>query len=180
MVKHVSFDDYQKTQTNYKDANFLQSAEMAKLQLSRNHIGEVEALVFERDGLRIGQAIVVYRRSFRIFRKALLFHGPLLDYNSIADLTDLLEALILYLKKKNIASLSIHPYLTDLIRNEELEIIEEEKSDEVSKVFEKLGFEQYLDPEQALVVNQMFVKPIDTFTTSDEMLAAFSPSLKRD
>lgn len=49
MVKHVSFDDYQKTQTNYKDANFLQSAEMAKLQLSRNHIGEVEALVFERD-----------------------------------------------------------------------------------------------------------------------------------
>ena len=26
----------------------------------------------------------------------------------------------------------------------------------------------------------MFVKPIDTFTTSDEMLAAFSPSLKRD
>ena len=180
MVKHVSFDDYQKTQTNYKDANFLQSAEMAKLQLSRNHIGEVEALVFERDGLRIGQAIVVYRRSFRIFRKALLFHGPLLDYNSIADLTDLLEALILYLKKKNIASLSIHPYLTDLIRNEELEIIEEEKADEVSKVFEKLGFEQYLDPEQALVVNQMFVKPIDTFTTSDEMLAAFSPSLKRD
>ena len=100
MVKHVSFDDYQKTQTNYKDANFLQSAEMAKLQLSRNHIGEVEALVFERDGLRIGQAIVVYRRSFRIFRKALLFHGPLLDYNSIADLTDLLEALILYLKKE--------------------------------------------------------------------------------
>ena len=100
MVKHVSFDDYQKTQTNYKDANFLQSAEMAKLQLSRNHIGEVEALVFERDGLRIGQAIVVYRRSFRIFRKALLFHGPLLDYNSIADLTDLLEALILYLKRK--------------------------------------------------------------------------------
>ena len=180
MVKHVSFDDYQKTQTNYKDANFLQSAEMAKLQLSRNHIGEVEALVFERDGLRIGQAIVVYRRSFRIFRKALLFHGPLLDYNSIADLTDLLEALILYLKKKNIASLSIHPYLTDLIRNEELEIIEEEKADEVSKVFEKLGFEQYLDPEQALVVDQMFVKPIDTFTTSDEMLAAFSPSLKRD
>ncbi|MFQ7478676.1 MAG: peptidoglycan bridge formation glycyltransferase FemA/FemB family protein, partial [Streptococcus sp.] len=141
MVKYVSFDDYQKTQTNYKDANFLQSAEMAKLQLSRNHIGEVEALVFERDGLRIGQAIVVYRRSFRIFRKALLFHGPLLDYNSIADLTDLLEALILYLKKKNIASLSIHPYLTDLIRNEELEIIEEEKADEVSKVFEKLGFE---------------------------------------
>ena len=104
----------------------------------------------------------------------------MLDYNSIADLTDLLEALILYLKKKNIASLSIHPYLTDLIRNEELEIIEEEKADEVSKVFEKLGFEQYLDPEQALVVNQMFVKPIDTFTTSDEMLAAFSPSLKRD
>ncbi len=44
----------------------------------------------------------------------------------------------------------------------------------------KLGFEQYLDPEQALVVNQMFVKPIDTFNTSDEMLAAFSPSLKRD
>ena len=48
MVKHVSFDDYQKnTEQNYKDANFLQSAEMAKLQLSRNHIGEVEALVLK-------------------------------------------------------------------------------------------------------------------------------------
>lgn len=180
MVKSVNFDDYQKTQTSYKDTNFLQSAEMAKLQLSRNHIGEVEALVFERDGLIVGQTIIVYRRSFRIFRKALLLHGPLLDYNSITDLPDLLEALILYLKKKNIASLSIHPYLTNLIRNEELEILKEDKADEVSKVFEKLGFEQYLDPEQALVVNQMFVKPIDTFTTSDEMLAAFSPSLKRD
>ena len=180
MVKSVNFDDYQKTQTNYKDTNFLQSAEMAKLQLSRNHIGEVEALVFERDGLIVGQTIIVYRRSFRIFRKALLLHGPLLDYNSITDLPDLLEALILYLKKKNIASLSIHPYLTNLIRNEELEILEEGKADEVSKVFEKLGFEQYLDPEQALVVNQMFVKPIDTFTTSDEMLAAFLPSFFQD
>ena len=29
MVKSVNFDDYQKTQTNYKDTNFLQSAEMA-------------------------------------------------------------------------------------------------------------------------------------------------------
>ena len=115
MVKSVNFDDYQKTQTNYKDTNFLQSAEMAKLQLRRNHIGEVEALVFERDGLIVGQTIIVYRRSFRIFRKALLLHGPLLDYNSITDLPDLLEALILYLKKKNIASLSIIPILPILL-----------------------------------------------------------------
>lgn len=57
MVKSVNFDDYQKTQTNYKDTNFLQSAEMAKLQLSRNHIGEVEALVFERDGLIVGKPL---------------------------------------------------------------------------------------------------------------------------
>ncbi|WP_295492896.1 peptidoglycan bridge formation glycyltransferase FemA/FemB family protein [uncultured Streptococcus sp.] len=179
-VKCVSFEDYQNTQVTAKCANFLQSAEMAKLQESQDHIEKVEALVFERDGLRVGQAIVVYKKSFRIFKKALLLHGPLLDYHSLASLTELLEALILYLRKKNIASLSIHPYLTNLIRNEELEIIEEDKANEVSKVFEKLGFEQYLDPEQALVVNQMFVKPIDTFTTSDEILSAFSPSLKRD
>ena len=179
-VKSVSFEDYQNTQVTAKCANFLQSAEMAKLQESQDHIEKVEALVFERDGLRVGQAIVVYKKSFRIFKKALLLHGPLLDYHSLASLTELLEALILYLRKKNIASLSIHPYLTNLIRNEELEIIEEDKANEVSKVFEKLGFEQYLDPEQALVVNQMFVKPIDTFTTSDEILSAFSPSLKRD
>ncbi len=179
-VKCVSFEDYQNTQVTAKCANFLQSAEMAKLQESQDHIEKVEALVFERDGLRVGQAIVVYKESFRIFKKALLLHGPLLDYHSLASLTELLEALILYLRKKNIASLSIHPYLTNLIRNEELEIIEEDKANEVSKVFEKLGFEQYLDPEQALVVNQMFVKPIDTFTTSDEILSAFSPSLKRD
>ena len=45
MVKHVSFDDYQKTQTNYKDANFYSQLRWIS-QLSRNHIGEVEALVF--------------------------------------------------------------------------------------------------------------------------------------
>ena len=102
-VKSVSFEDYQNTQVTAKCANFLQSAEMAKLQESQDYIEKVEALVFERDGLRVGQAIVVYKKSFRIFKKALLLHGPLLDYHSLASLTELLEALILYLRKKNIA-----------------------------------------------------------------------------
>ena len=64
MVKSVNFDDYKKTQTNYKDTNFLQSAEMAKLQLNRNHIGGSRGSGFERDGLIVGQAIIVYRREF--------------------------------------------------------------------------------------------------------------------
>ena len=59
LVKSVSFDDYRNTQLNEKCANFLQSAEMAKLQESQDHIEKVEALVF-----------------------ALLLHGPLLDYHS--------------------------------------------------------------------------------------------------
>lgn len=118
-VKSVSFEDYQNTQVTAKCANFLQSAEMAKLQESQDYIEKVEALVFERDGLRVGQAIVVYKKSFRIFKKALLLHGPLLDYHS-------------------------------------------------------------LDSEQSLVVNQMFVKSIESFASSDEIHAAFSPSLKRD
>lgn len=179
-VKSVSFEDYQNTQVTAKCANFLQSAEMAKLQESQDHIEKVEALVFERDGLRVGQAIVVYNKSFRIFKKALLLHGPLLDYHSLTSLTELLEALILYLRKKNIATLSIHPYLTNLIRNEKLENIEVDKASDVLEVFETLGFEHSLDSEQSLVVNQMFVKPIENFANSDEILAAFSPSLKRD
>lgn len=100
LVRSVSFDDYRNTQLNEKCANFLQSAEMAKLQESQDHIEKVEALVFERDGLRVAQAIVVYKKSFRVFKKALLLHGPLLDYHSLAGLTELLEALILYLRKK--------------------------------------------------------------------------------
>ena len=179
-VKSVSFEDYQNTQITAKCANFLQSAEMAKLQESQDHIKKVEALVFERDGLRVGQAIVVYKKSFCIFKKALLLHGPLLNYHSLDSLTELLEALILYLRKKNIATLSIHPYLTNLIRNEKLENIEVDKASDVLKVFETLGFEHSLDSEQSLVVNQMFVKPIENFASSDEILAAFSPSLKRD
>lgn len=95
MVKSVSFDDYRNTQVTSKCANFLQSAEMAKLQESQDHIEKVEALVFERDGLRVGQAIVVYKKSLRIFKKALLLHGPLVDYDSLVGLTELLEALIL-------------------------------------------------------------------------------------
>ena len=75
-VKSVSFEDYQNTQVTAKCANFLQSAEMAKLQESQDYIEKVEALVFERDGLRVGQTIVVYKKSFRIFKKALLLHGP--------------------------------------------------------------------------------------------------------
>lgn len=179
-VKSVSFEDYQNTQVTAKCANFLQSAEMAKLQESQDYIEKVEALVFERDGLRVGQTIVVYKRSFRIFKKALLLHGPLLDYHSLASLTELLEALILYLRKKNIATLSIHPYLANLIRNEKLENIEVDIASDVLEVFETLGFEHSLDSEQSLVVNQMFVKSIESFASSDEIHAAFSPSLKRD
>lgn len=179
-VKSVSFEDYQNTQVTAKCANFLQSAEMSKLQEDQDYIEKVEALVFERDGLRVGQTIVVYKKSFRIFKKALLLHGPLLNYHSLDSLTELLEALILYLRKKNIATLSIHPYLTNLIRNEKLENIEVDKASDVLKVFETLGFEHSLDSEQSLVVNQMFVKPIENFASSDEILAAFSPSLKRD
>ena len=179
-VKSVSFEDYQNTQVTAKCANFLQSAEMSKLQEGQDHIEKVEALVFERDGLRVGQTIVVYKKSFRIFKKALLLHGPLLNYHSLDSLTELLEALILYLGKKNIATLSIHPYLTNLIRNEKLENIEVDKASDVLEVFETLGFEHSLDSEQSLVVNQMFVKPIENFANSDEILAAFSPSLKRD
>lgn len=179
-VKSVSFEDYQNTQVTAKCANFLQSAEMSKLQEGQDHIEKVEALVFERDGLRVGQTIVVYKKSLRIFKKALLLHGPLLNYHSLDSLTELLEALILYLRKKNIATLSIHPYLTNLIRNEKLENIEVDKASDVLKVFETLGFEHSLDSEQSLVVNQMFVKPIENFASSDEILAAFSPSLKRD
>ena len=179
-VKSVSFEDYQNTQVTAKCANFLQSAEMAKLQESQDYIEKVEALVFERDGSRVGQAIVVYKKSFRIFKKALLLHGPLVDYHSLASLTELLEALILYLRKKNIATLSIHPYLANLIRNEKLENIEVDIASDVLEVFETLGFEHSLDSEQSLVVNQMFVKSIESFASSDEIHAAFSPSLKRD
>lgn len=179
-VKSVSFEDYQNTQVTAKCANFLQSAEMAKLQESQDYIEKVEALVFERDGLRVGQTIVVYKKSFRIFKKALLLHGPLVDYHSLASLTELLEALILYLRKKNIATLSIHPYLANLIRNEKLENIEVDIASDVLEVFETLGFEHSLDLEQSLVVNQMFVKSIERFASSDEIHAAFSPSLKRD
>lgn len=180
IVKSVSFDDYRDTQVTAKCANFLQSAEMAKLQESQDHIKKVEALVFERDGLRVGQAIVVYKKSLRIFKKVLLLHGPLVDYDSLVGLTELLEALILYLRKRNIATLSIQPYLTNLIRNEKLENIEVDKASDVLEVFETLGFEHSLDSEQSLVVNQMFVKPIESFASSDEILAVFSPSLKRD
>lgn len=181
LVKSVSFDDYRNTQLNEKCANFLQSAEMAKLQESQDHIEKVEALVFERDGLRVAQSIVVYKKSFRVFKKALLLHGPLLDYHSSCWFDrEILEALILYLRKKNIATLSIHPYLTNLIRNEKLENIEVDKASDVLEVFETLGFEHSLDSEQSLVVNQMFVKSIESFASSDEILAAFSPSLKRD
>lgn len=179
-VKSVSFEDYQNTQVTAKCANFLQSAEMAQLQESQDYIEKVEALVFERDGSRVGQAIVVYKKSFRIFKKALLLHGPLVDYHSLASLTELLEALILYLRKKNIATLSIHPYLANLIRNEKLENIEVDIASDVLEIFETLGFEHSLDSEQSLVVNQMFVKSIESFASSDEIHAAFSPSLKRD
>ena len=98
---------------------------------------------------------------------------PLLDYHSSCWFDrEILEALILYLRKKNIATLSIHPYLTNLIRNEKLENIEVDKASDVLEVFETLGFEHSLDSEQSLVVNQMFVKSIESFASSDEILAA--------
>ena len=98
-VKSVSFEDYQNTQVTAKCANFLQSAEMSKLQEGQDHIEKVEALVFERDGLRVGQTIVVYKKSLRIFKKALLLHGPLLNYHSLDSSDEILAAFSPSLKR---------------------------------------------------------------------------------
>ena len=47
-----------------------------------------------------------------------------------------------------------------------LENIEVDKASDVLEVFETLGFEHSLDSEQSLVVNQMFVKSIESFASS--------------
>lgn len=88
LVKSVSFDDYRNTQLNEKCANFLQSAEMAKLQESQDHIEKVEALVFERDGLRVAQAIVVYKKSFRVFKRPSCYMDPCQITTPLAGLTE--------------------------------------------------------------------------------------------
>lgn len=88
LVKSVSFDDYRNTQLNEKCANFLQSAEMAKLQESQDHIEKVEALVFERDGLRVAQSIVVYKKSFRVFKRPSCYMDPCQITTPLAGLTE--------------------------------------------------------------------------------------------
>ena len=75
-VKSVSFEDYQNTQVTAKCANFLQSAEMAKLQESQDYIEKVEALVFERDGLRVGQAKLFIRRAFVYLKRPSCYMVP--------------------------------------------------------------------------------------------------------
>lgn len=51
-VKSVSFEDYQNTQVTAKCANFLQSAEMSKLQEGEDHIEKSRSPGFRKRWLK--------------------------------------------------------------------------------------------------------------------------------
>ncbi len=100
---------------------------MAKLSC-RNHICEVEAWFLKGMAWIVGQTIMWV--SFRILESTLIA-CVLYRLQFITDLPIFLEALILYLKRKYCINF-IHPYLyQSYLVNEELEILEEDKADEV-------------------------------------------------
>ncbi|MGT2799376.1 peptidoglycan bridge formation glycyltransferase FemA/FemB family protein [Streptococcus marmotae] len=177
-IRTVSDTTYQETQTQYIEANFLQSAEMARLQLSRGR--DIEYLAFYDDDVLVGQTIVQYRNIKAFFKEALILHGPLFTNWESSLMHLCLKALEKYLNKQLCVRVSLSPYLIQAIKDDQLSVLQDNLSGHILKTFETMGYRNEFDPKQETVVNTLFVKSLDELHSPDELLQSLTPSIKRD
>lgn len=181
LIKKMNESEFLENENRFEVSNFLQTQAMKEIQLGSGRCQESEYLGFyDQEGELIGQALVLYRRRFRFFTEAVIFHGPLMDYSDLATVLEAIKNLETYFKAKGVAAFSFEPYALNTVKSEELEIVEEERLAELKQVLLQNGFSYELDPSQSTIVNTMFVKPISQFDSTEAIYEAFSNSLKRD
>ncbi|MER0122337.1 peptidoglycan bridge formation glycyltransferase FemA/FemB family protein [Streptococcus sp. ZJ93] len=166
------------TQRKYTEANFLQSAEMARLQISRGR--DIEYLAVYDDDILVGQTIIQYRKIKAFFKEALILHGPLFTNWDSSLTQQCLVALEKHLNKQLCVQVSISPYLIQAIKDDQLSILQDNLSDHIFKTFETMGYYNEFDPKQETVVNTLFVKSLTGLDSPEELLQLLTSSIKRD
>lgn len=180
-VKVVDFDTYIQTQNNYESSNFMQSGQLAKIQVARQNFKKTECLLFEEGTTVVGQAVVNYSPYMKFFTHALISNGPLLDYNRADLVTNVFKALEIYLKSQGVSVVKIHPYVMNDIYNESLELVEQDRMREAIGALESLRYTRTVDRnENTSTLGQRFYKPLDRFENAQAVYDQFSNALKRD
>ncbi|NQL61339.1 peptidoglycan bridge formation glycyltransferase FemA/FemB family protein [Streptococcus suis] len=178
-IQPVTIDSFTQTQENYKTSNFLQSSQMASIQQKRKRFNSVTLGIFD-NGELIGQCLVLYRKKARLFKEAIILHGPLLDYSNIQLLERVLPKLKNYFKQEGVAYLSIHPYLTNNILTTNLEVKHEKLAQRVIDCFTSFGFTHFIDTKQTIVANQIFTKELKSFHSIADIEKTYSHALRKE
>lgn len=176
-IRPMSLEEFRKHELDFSTSNFLQSAEMFEVYQHKYSSENLLCLGFWKSGILLGQTLVLLRRYKRFFKEALVLHGPLCEKEVFVALA---ADLVLYLKHQGIARLSIHPLIVQERRDSELSILSHEEAGGLCQQLQELGFSQYLNPHQTLVVNQIFIKKLTAIQSQDDLLAGFSKMLKRN
>ncbi|MEQ9810917.1 lipid II:glycine glycyltransferase FemX [Streptococcus jiangjianxini] len=180
-IKIVSDDEYRLTQENYDNANFLQSSEISQLQEERHNFVKVERLLFVENNNIVGQAILNYRRKYKVFTEALVVQGPLLNYQNQGQVEAAISCLEQHVKKNKAIHLMIHPFIINQIKNEALEIASDQIQMDTISTLQGLGFTRDINIEDmSNGMGQAFVKNLTHFSNIDDIVQSFPPSLKRD
>lgn len=180
-VKAVDFETYCQTQNQYDSSNFMQSGQLAKIQVARRNFKKTECLVFQEGETVVGQAVVNYSRHAKFFKQALISNGPLLDYHNTVLVKSVFQVLENYLRGQGVALVKIHPYVMNEVYTESLELVQEGAVQPAIDTVCALGYTRTVDRnENTSTIGQCFYKALDQFVDAPDVYNHFSNVVKRD
>lgn len=175
-VNPITFDEFEQRQAEFEVANFMQTSAFAKMQHGMGAYLGIEAIEFEESNKFLGQTIVAYRRHMKFFKKACIYQGPLIDYKDTEKVKEIITALESYIQKKA-QILEIHSSLENLIYDDNLEVIDK-KNEYTIEAICALGYSRKVDRSGSESIDQIFIKPLDNYSSTEEIFKSFSGSLR--
>lgn len=180
-IKTVSTETYKNEINKYNVNNFLQSAAMAQMQTERQNFDKTQCILIYDNNHVVGHAVINYRKRYYFFKEALIIQGPLFDYNNITLVKKCFRLIEKFLKQQGASQIIIHPYIIQQIMDENLNILEDHRYDDLVTFFGQHGYDHHVSKEDTLhSVGQIFVKPLQHFKNVDAMYEQLPPSLRRD
>nr|WP_307941217.1 peptidoglycan bridge formation glycyltransferase FemA/FemB family protein [Streptococcus uberis] len=169
-INNVSAEEFKISQENFSSSNFLQSAEMASLQLTRKNFLDTELLLIKNNDTIIGQAIINYKLKRKIFKEAIIVQGPVFNYQNLFEVEQAFKSLLNYLSKKGIYKLTVQPY-----------VFPRKQYTRLKTTLENLGFQNKYNPENMeFGFSQIFLKNITQIKNEQELFNSFSGNIQRD
>lgn len=182
-VEKVSVDKYIEISNTLAlpSANFMQSGELAALQMERGNFKETECVIFLKEDQVIGHALINYSVYLKVFTHALILNGPVLVYDDGDTIQESLKALERYLKQKRVAIVKVHPYLVDETYTEKLVLLDSLIQQHVVTCFESRQYKRVINRHNNVeTLGQMFYKRLDMYENVDDVYQQLSASVKRD